>query len=191
MRAAQAVAEWHVLPWLEAEQTYAEQQYRGVESRFVGIGNVFLKKLSESGVPEFARMPNALDSDKGFRSPSRFTFERLLRVSLPASPLRYIADVVLGAVGASFAIERDAREFLDHLMETNSARVQSDVVNRVQESRGQLEVEIRKLLHEVSRIAERALEHARAAKAEGVSTVESALSRLRRIEEELRSMMEE
>ena len=46
----------------------------------------------------------------------------------------------------------------------NSTRVQSDVVDRVQESKGQLEVEIRKLLHEVSRVAERALENAREAK---------------------------
>lgn len=136
-------------------------------------------------------MPNALDSDKGFRTPSRFTFEHLLRVSLPASPLRYIADVVLGVVGASSMIERDAREFLDHLMDMNSTRVQSDVVNRVQESREQLEVEIQKLLHEVSRIAERALEHARVAKAEGASAVEAKLSRLKTVGEELRSIMAE
>ena len=64
-------------------------------------------------------------------------------------------------------IERDAREFLDHLLDMNSTRVQSDVVARVLESRSQLEVEIRKLLHEVSRIAENALEHAPAAGAEG------------------------
>lgn len=189
MHAAQVIAERHILPWLEDEQRRAEQEYRRVESRFVNVANDFLKKVSESGVPEFARMPDALDSDKGFRSPSRFTFEHLLRVSLPASPLRYVADVVLGVIGASSLIERDARDFLHHLMDMNSTRVQSDVVNRVQESREQLEVEIRKLLHEVSRIAERALEHARVAKAEGVSAVEATLSRLRAVEEELRSMM--
>jgi hypothetical protein len=157
--------------------------------RFVNIGNEFLRKLSESGVPELARMPNALDSEKGFRVPSRFTFEHLVHVAQPASPLRYLADVVLGLVRAFSVIERDAQEFLDHLMDMNSTRVQSDIVERVQESRGQLEVEIRKLLHEVSRIALRALEHARAAKAEGASAVEAKLSRLRIIEEELRSMM--
>ena len=85
-------------------------------------------------------------------------------------------------------IERDAQEFLDHLMEMNSTRVQSDVVARVQESRSQLEVEIRKLLHEVSRIAERALEHARAARAEGASAVEAALSRLNAAEGEVLSL---
>lgn len=83
-------------------------------------------------------------------------------------------------------IERDAREFPDYWMDMNSTRVQSDIV---QESRDQWEVEIRKLLHEVSRIAVRALEHARAAKAEGGSAAEAKLSRLKTIEEELRSMM--
>jgi hypothetical protein len=182
LRLAQVVSERHVRPWLETEQGAAEREYRKVAARFVGIGNDFLRKLSASGVPELARMPNALDSEKGFRVPSRFTFEQLLRVSLPASPLRYLADVFLGVVQAFGVIEAEAREFLDHLVDMNSTRVQSDVVNRVQESRGQLEVEIRKLLHEVSRIAEQALTRARAAQYEGAAAVEAALARLDVIE---------
>jgi Dynamin family len=182
MRLAQVVSQRQVQPWLQTEQTAAEAEYRKVASRFVNIGNEFLRMLSASGVPELARMPNALDSEKGFRVPSRFTFEELLRVSMPASPLRYIADVFLGAMRAFPVIEREAREFLDHLVEMNSTRVQSDVVNRVQESRGQLEVEIRKLLHEVSRIAERALDRARVAKSEGTAAVEAVLIRLEAIE---------
>jgi hypothetical protein len=127
-------------------------------------------------------MPNALDSGRGFRVPSRFTFEQLLRVSLPASPLRYLADVILGAVQAFALIEREAREFLDHLVDMNCTRVQSDVVNRVHESRSRLELEIRKLLHEVSRIAERALERARAIRFEGASAVEAAVTQLDTVE---------
>ena len=67
-------------------------------------------------------------------------------------------------------------------------RVQSDVVARVQESRRQLEVEIRKLLREVSRMAEQSLRHARAARAEGVSAVEAGLARLQRNEGEVLSL---
>ena len=130
-------------------------------------------------------MPNALNSDKGFRVRSRFTFEQLLHVARPASPLRYLADVFLGFVRAFGVIERDAEEFLEHLMDMNSTRVQSDVIRRVEESRGQLEAEIRKLLHEISRIAEQALDHARATRAEGASVVEAALARLDAFEREL------
>jgi Dynamin family len=188
MRAAQLVSERHVRPWLQVEQAAAEAEYRKVASRFVGIGNDFLMKLSASGVPELARMPNALDSERGFRVPSRFTFEQLLRVSLPASPLRYLADIFLGVVQAFAVIEREAREFLDHLVDMNGTRVQSDVVNRVQESRGQLEVEIRKLLHEVSRIAERALDRARVVRSEGVPAVEAAMTRLDAIERAIQDL---
>ncbi len=190
LRAAQVVSERAVRPWLKTEQASAEQEYRRVASRFVSIGNDFLKKLADSGVPEFTRMPNALDSDRGFRVPSRFTFEQLLHVSLPASPLRYTADVFLGVVQAYALIEKEAWAFLTYLMDMNSTRVQSDVVSRVQESRGQLEVEIRKLLHEVTRIAERALDRARTAKAEGASAVEAALLRLDRAERALRNVCE-
>jgi hypothetical protein len=189
MHAAQVVTERHVSPWLMSEQACAEEEYRKIESRFVSIGNDFLKKLSDSGVPELARMPNALDSEKGLRVPSRFTFEHLVHVAQPASPLRYLADIVLGIARAFRIIEHDAQEFLDYLMDMNSTRVQSDIVDRVQESRGQLEVEIRKLLHEVNRIAVRALEHARAAKAEGASAVDAKLLCLGEMEAEIRSLM--
>jgi predicted GTPase len=188
MRAAQILAEKHVLPLLEKEEIRAEDEYREVAARFTRIANDFLERLSHSGGCEFARLPHALDSDKGFRVRSRFTFERLLNVSLPASPLRYVADSLLGLVGASFVIEREAKEFLQHLIDMNSARVQSDVVDRVAESRSRLEVEIRKTLHEVMRIAERAAENARKAKAEGAAVVEAALAQLDAIEFEIRSL---
>jgi len=187
-RVAQEVSERNLRPWLEAEQSIAEQEYRKVAVRFVNIGNNFLNRLAESGVPEFMRMPNALDPDRGFRVPSRFTFERSLHVAQPASPLRYIADVSLGIVDAYGVIEKEARSFLAHLMDMNSTRVQSDIINRVQESRGLLQVEIRKLLHEVSRVAEHALERARMAKAEGASAIQAALARLGHIESSLRSL---
>jgi Dynamin family len=190
LRSAQIVSESHVRPWLETEQVVAEQEYRKVASRFVGIGNDFLKRLAESGVPEFTRIPDALDSDRGFRVPSRFTFEQLLQVALPASPLRYLGDVFLGVAQAYAVIEKQARVFLDYLMEMNSTRVQSDVVNRVQESRGQLGVEIRKLLHEVTRVAEHALDRARAAKAEGATGIEAAFARLNEAERDLRGISE-
>ena len=188
--AAQVVAERHIRPWLLTEQATAEQDYRKIAERFVAIGNDFLKKLSDSGVREFARMPNALDGDQGFGVPSRFTFEQLLHVARPASPLRYAADVLFGVLQAYGVIEKDAWAFLSYLMEMNSTRVQSDVVNRVQESRGQLEAQIRRLLHEITRIAERALDRARIAKTEGTAAVEAALERLDQTEGELRGLME-
>ena len=63
--------------------------------------------------------------------------------------------------------------------------MQNDVLNRIEESRNRLEAEIRKLLLEISRIAVQALARARKARDEGAPAVESALSRLARLETEI------
>jgi predicted GTPase len=185
MKVAQDIAQDYVTPWLKPEQEEAEKEYRQVALRFVDMGNYFLRKLSGAGVPELARMPHALDPETGFRVRSRFTFMDFIELAQPASPLRWLADVLLPLVGGRRSIQNDGREFLVRLLETNSTRVQSDILNRVQESRGRLEVEIRKLLHEVSRIAEEALTRARKVKEEGAPAVEAELARLDRLEREI------
>jgi hypothetical protein len=88
-------------------------------------------------------------------------------------------------VGLRRYIDNDARWFLDWLFEVNSSRVQNDVLNRIEESRNLLEAEIRKLLHEVSRIAQQAMARARKAQEEGEPAVEAALRRLDGWEQEI------
>jgi GTP-binding protein EngB required for normal cell division len=187
---AQELARSHVVPWLKPEQEKAEKEYRRVASRFVEMANEFLKKLANAGIPKLARMPNALDPERGFRVRSEFTFYEFRDVAQPASPLRWLADLILGLVGARWTIRNEAQKFLTRLLETNSTRVQSDVLNRVQESRGKLEAEIRKLLHEVSRIAEQALVRARKAKEDGEPAVLAGLNRLDRLEQEVTALRE-
>jgi GTP-binding protein EngB required for normal cell division len=182
---AQEVARRHVTPWLKPEQEEAENEYRRVGLRFVEMANQFLKKLASAGIPELARMPHALDPEPGFRVRSEFTFYEYRDVAEPASPLRWLTDLLLGLVGARWIIRNEARRFLTRLLETNSTRVQSDVLNRVQESRAKLETEIRKLLHEVSRIAEQALFRARKVKEDGESAVAAELNRLAGLEHEV------
>jgi hypothetical protein len=74
-------------------------------------------------------------------------------------------------------------------LEVNSSRVQNDVLNRIQESRDRLEVEIRKLLHEVNRIAVQALDRARKVKEEGAPAVQSAIERLNRFEQDVSALV--
>jgi predicted GTPase len=185
MKGAQEIAKRYVLPWLRPEQEEAERQYRQVSPRFVGMGNAFLKKLADGGIPELARMPHALDPEIGFRVRSRFTFADFIQVAQPVSPVRWLADVFLSFIGALFFIKNDGRAFLVTLLEVNSTRVQSDILNRIQESHGYLEVEIRKLLHEVGRVAEQALSNARRVREEGAAAVEAERERLGRLEREV------
>lgn len=186
---AQEISRRKVKPWLKLEQEEGERQYRAVANRFVEMGNGFLKKLADTGLTELTRMPHALDADKGLRVRSRFTFEDFLGIADPPSPLRWLADVFLPLLGGRKLIANEARAFLEHLLETNSSRVQNDVLNRIQESRDRLEVEIRKLLHEISRIAEQALDRARKVKEEGTPAVWSAIERLNRIEGEISTLV--
>jgi GTP-binding protein EngB required for normal cell division len=185
MHLTQEISRRKVMPWLKPEQEEGERQYRAVAFRFVEMGNNFLKKLADAGLSELTRMPHALDPEKGFRVRSRFTFEDFIGTAQPPSPLRWLADVFLPLVGGRKLITNDARDFLRHLLEINSTRVQNDVLNRIQESRERLEVEIRKLLHEVSRIAEQALDRARKVKEEGTPAVQSAVERLSGLEREI------
>ncbi len=185
MRKAQEIAQREIQPWLKTEQAQGEKEYRQVATRFVQTANDFLKKLADAGVRELARMPHALDPETGFRVRSEYRFRDMIEIAQPASPLIWLADLALGLVGASGVIEREGREFLARLFEVNCSRVQNDILNRVQESRDRLEVEIHKLLHEISRIAVDALEHAREAHAAGAPAVEAAAARLNQIESEV------
>jgi GTP-binding protein EngB required for normal cell division len=185
MKQAQEIARLRVLPWLQPEQEEGERRYRQASVRFVEMGNGFLKRLAEAGVPELARLPHALDPEIGFRVRSRFTFKDFIEVAQPASPLRWLADLALGLIGARAVIDKHGHAFLENLVEVNSTRVQADILARVQESRGQLEMEIRKLLHEVSRIAEQALSNSKATQEKGAPAVHAALERLNRLQREV------
>jgi GTP-binding protein EngB required for normal cell division len=190
MHLAQEVSRRKVMPWLKPEQEEGERQYRAVATRFVGMGNNFLKELAGAGPNELTRMPHALDPEKGLRVRSRFVFEDFIGTAQPPSPLRWLADAFLPLVGARKVITNEAREFLRHLLEVNSSRVQNDVLNRIQDSRGRLEAEIRKLLHEVSRIAEKALDRARKVKEEGTPAIELAIESLNRFEQEVSALVQ-
>jgi ribosome biogenesis GTPase A len=185
MREAQQIARRRVTPWLQTEEEEGEKQYRMVARRFSQMGNDFLTKLSEARIPELGCMLHALDPETGFRVRSEFRFRDFIEIAQPASPLRWLADVCLGFMGFRDRIDRDARRFLGWLLEVNSSRVQSDVRNRVEESRSRMEVEIRNLLHEVSHIAEQALARARKAHDEGAPAVAAALRRLEGLEKDI------
>jgi hypothetical protein len=178
MKEAQEIARRSVTPWLRIEQQDAETQYRKVARRFVDLGNDFLRNLASVGLPELATLPHAPDMEAGFRTDSQFCFYEFVAVAQPASPLRWLADLTLGVVRAHRLIQNDGRRFLAWLLEANSCRVQSDIVNRVQESRSELETEIRKLLHEVARSAEQALNNSRKTLSAGAFAVQSACDRL-------------
>jgi GTP-binding protein EngB required for normal cell division len=182
---AQEIARTQLTPWLESEAAFAEQEFRKTAKRFVELVNEFLRRLGETEVPGLEELPEDLGSDQGLRFRSQFHFHIIERVAAPASPLLFIADLLRGGIGLRGGIVCDAQDFLDQLLEVNSSRVQSDVDERVRESRKKLEADMKGVLREASAIADRALARARAAQAAGVPGVQSALARVGRAEREV------
>ena len=188
LRTAQQIAQRHILPWLESEQVQAEDAFRSTAQRFIELANDFLRRMAGAGLPGLAAIPETASLEEGFRTESRFYFYDFITIARPASPFRYLADVALGVVRGYDTIGADAFQFLELLLETNANRVQSDLEERVRESRRRLEAEIRALLGEMTAVAEHALEHARTTQAAGSAAVEAALERLGSVEGELREL---
>lgn len=184
MRAAQDVARNHTMPWLETEKIRGEEAYRKIAKRFTDLTTDFLSKTRGIRNSELEYLPKELTAEQDFRTRSEFRFYDYIDVADPASPVRYAADLVLGAVWAHSLIAA-AHDFLDLLLETNSERVRNDLEERVTKSRRSLESEIRAVLRDLSVVAERALARARTAHAAGAPSVESSLKRLADIEAEL------
>ncbi len=189
MHITQEVARDQLTPWLQAQEIYAEEAYGRIAKRFVDLANDFLRRMREAGLPDLATLPDDVESAQGFRTKSRFYFLSFEHVAAPASPFRNLADLVLGVLGAYGGMVPGAQVFLDHLLQTNSSRVQNDVEERVAESRRRLEGDIRRILRDVSKIAERALGHARAAQTAGQNAVRNAVATLDATENEIRRLV--
>ena len=187
MQTAQGVARRHTMPWLEAEEKNAEAAYCQITKRFTDLANDFLASARSLGSAEMAYLPRELEPEQDFRTRSEFHFHEYIELASPASPVRYVADLILGLVFAHSVIAADAHELLDRLLETNSERVRNDLEHRVTESR-RLEAEIRAMLRELSAVAERALARARAAHAAGAAAVEMSLKRLAAVKAELQRL---
>jgi putative protein kinase ArgK-like GTPase of G3E family len=186
---AQNIARAQLTPWLEDEARYAEEVFCKTAQRFIEDGNSLLRRLAETGILGLEPLPEELGQEQSLRAHSHFYFHVMENLATPASTLLLISDLVLGGLGLRGGIVRDAQEFLDHLLEVNSSRVQNDVDERVRESRKKLEADIKGVLREASAIADRALARARTAQAAGVPAVEAALTRLDGIERELLALV--
>jgi len=186
---AQQIARGFLTPWLAEEGKHAEEEFHKTAKRFTELGNAFLRRLREAGVHGLNDLPEELRADEGLETRSQFHFHVIERVAAPASPFLFVRDLIAGAFGLRDSFMRSGQEFLEQLLEVNSARVESDVVERVAESRRSLEVAIKGTLREASAIAEQALVRAREAQSSGAPAVEAALVRLDALDRELRGLM--
>ena len=175
---AQALAREHVSSWLAGEQEWAERVYRRTTERFIGAAHDLVARLVAMEPVALERLSGKLDADEGFTERSRFYFHEYQALADPASPLRNAADVICGALGLRHGIERRALAFLNHLLDVNTARVESDLRDRVAESRQRLEMLITALLRDLASSARRSMEAASHVRAHGKPATDAALLRL-------------
>ena len=185
---SQEIARDQLTPWLRDQEANAEEAYRRAAARFVDLANEFLHRFTVSSGSELSDLAEAVAPERGFRAKSNFYFNELIHISDPASPFRLLLDALLGVLALRAPFERAARSFLERLLSMNATRVQSDVDDRVAESRRLLESRIRALLDEVRNGASRALARARSLRESGVAAVEAELSHLQDLERELAAL---
>ena len=126
----------------------AEQRH--LSDTFVGRHKAFLRSLLPQANDEFQAALRLVPPGDG------------AAVSTPYYTMREAQKVARRHVMPWLQSEQEEAE-----RQYRAVTVRSDILNRVQESRGRLEVEIRKLLHEIRHIADQALSHAKTAQAAG------------------------
>jgi hypothetical protein len=176
------IAREHVEPWLASEEKTVEDDYSRTIKRFSSIVEEYLRLLASPDIPQLAHLADVPVESGQLTAPSHFHFHKLLHIGRPASPVGFIADLVLRAVQNRGPIERDTTRFLQQLMETNASRVEADLTLRLEVARREVELAVRRRLVEVREVAEEVLQRTRDVTAAGATAVKSELERLALLE---------
>jgi hypothetical protein len=184
---AQEIARSRLAEWLSSIQPEAEELYRRATGRFVALGNELLQRLGGSGQAAFAELPREIEPEAGFRTAPRFYFTDLMtRAAAPVAA--GVLDAMRSRDQALRAAHRRTAPYLARLLETNSARLTNDLVERVRESGDRLRSELGAALRAVTTGAGRALERARASLVAGDAAVRDQLEALAALDARLRTL---
>ena len=164
----------------------SERLYGAAMDRFVALADEFLGRVGNE--PGMEPLPRALGPEAGFRVPGRLYYTSLLDRTARTPIVGWILDRFRNRPRVILAAVREAGEYLDSLVESNSSRIANDLAERTAASRARLEGEIRARLREVSDRSRRALSEARRRIAEGQGAVETELSRLKSLQTEIESL---
>jgi len=188
MHVAQDIARHELAAWLPQQQQLANTSFEEAMLRFTSEVELLFQRLASSGAKELEDMGTGTNLERHLTTPSLFFFKDLIRIAEPASPLRYAADVVLGAARVRRPFEIDAQDLLDWLLEMNSSRVEHDVLERIAAGRRELEGRVRSALRDASGRARQVLVRADALRDAGREAVRMELERLLLLEQEIRQV---
>lgn len=157
--------------WRHEEEPNADRLYRDGMRRFVALLGEVRDHMPT--VPELARLPR-MTGEAGVTARSGLFYTEMLTVA-PVSASTRLLDAVRTPGARRRAVKRDAAEYLERLLEVNSARIKNDFLERVLQSRQRLEEDLRRRLRDLAASAERAVEQARQARVAGAAAVGARL----------------
>jgi len=189
---ARHIADERLKRWFCSEERLAEDLFGDATRGFAEMAHAFLVELKDDSVSSAAIDrdalsidQNAFDTDRGFTQATGFYFHDVESLLRTASPWSGAVDMIRRrSVVRRAAIARGAW-YVEQLLEINSTRVRNDLDERMLESGRQLVAEIRIILQDLLRSAERSLVRARAAHADGEASVTLAVERLAGLEAEV------
>jgi Dynamin family len=185
--AAREIARVSVERWRREIEPVAEDMYRRSTDRFVALANEFLERMAASGEPGMNALRGALAPETGFRARSGLYYTEML--SLTTNPYSWFLDLLRPRELTLRALVTRVGQYLADVLEANSSRVANDLAERVAKSREHLEADVRGALRQVAAVAGRAIERARARRAEGEAAVKAELALLEALRLETESLL--
>jgi hypothetical protein len=181
------ISKMHVRRWIEATEPFAQDLYRRAADRFVELANDFLARLAATASVPIGRLGRPVEPEAGIRARTRF-FHHELVIIAHDPPGAWLGDVVSSRRRLHGRAFEQASRYLKVLIEANANRFETDVDDRIVESRRRFEHEIRARLGDLSSSAERAVSIARETQAQGVHAVRSETHRIERWERKLATL---
>jgi predicted GTPase len=187
---AHTIARHRLTAWLEESEREAQAAYGRTVARFAALTREFLERAAAAAdLP-----PTALQADETawtqLQEPRGFYFTTLLSYHVSPLPWAGLLDALTPGMLARARRRDAAHRYLEHLLTVNAIRVESDLRNRVSESRIRVGRDLDRLLDLVGRTAVRALERGRAARAQGESATRDAVCRVNGLLAQLDALQE-
>jgi len=175
---ANDIARMRLVRWLEESEREAEASYASAVARFGRLASEFLERVATTAGIDRAAFGVDESVWSGLQAGRGFRFADLLDYHVSPLPLAGVLDRLLPAALARRGRLGAARHYLEHLIRVNATRVESDLRDRVRESRLRLQRELDRLLRQVGDEARRAAVRGRAARAAGDAAVGEQLARV-------------
>ena len=178
MAAAQDVTRDVIARWRPTAEASAQKIYESATRRTVDMVSALCEKAVADSPADRQLVGSLPEAVRGFPIESAFRFNEQITIAQPASPLRFVADVFLAAVGAHRTIASNAHRFLDWLLDLNIGRAESDLIDRLRTGRQRLQTELGTSLERARTTAETSLARGVRLREGGRAEVERALARI-------------